>query len=60
VPSNSALVSKPITPVEAQSIKGGLVPLAFLAAVVTVDVILTAAMIAYHGQLLTIQANQNP
>lgn len=60
VPSNSALVSKPITPVEAQHIKGGVIPIAIVAAALIADVTLIAVMVNYHGQLLAIQANQNP
>ncbi|MFT5374447.1 MAG: hypothetical protein ACI906_001266 [Candidatus Latescibacterota bacterium] len=61
VPSNSALVSKPITPVEAQSIKGGIIPIAIVAAAIIADAALISAMIAYHAVLLSIEAqNQNP
>ena len=61
VPSNSALVSKPITPVEAQSIKGGIIPIAIVAAAIIADAALISAMIAYHAVLLPIEAqNQNP
>lgn len=60
VPSNSALVSKPITPTEAQHIKGGVIPIAIVAAALIADVTLIAVMVNYHGQLLAIQANQNP
>jgi len=61
VPNNSALVSKPITPVEAQSIKGGVIPAAIIAAAIVADAALISAMIAYHAVLLSIEAqNQNP
>jgi hypothetical protein len=61
VPSNSALVSKPITPVEAQHIKGGVVPLAIVVGILAVDATLTVGMIAMWAVLeSTKQQNQNP
>jgi len=61
VPSNSALVSKPITPVEAQHIKGGVIPIAIVVAAIAADVTLIAAMVTYHAIISAAHIqNQNP
>jgi hypothetical protein len=61
VPSNSALVSKPITPVEAQSIKGGIIPIAIVAAAIIADATLIAVMVTMYTMLeVANQQNQNP
>ena len=50
-PSNSEIVSKPITPSEAQDIKGGALPWALIGIALAADAAITAAAMALYGNL---------
>ena len=52
-PSNSAIISKPITPSEARDIKGGILPLALVGWAIAADVALTVGAMALYGNLET-------
>ena len=63
-PNNSAIISTPITPSEAQDIKGGIVPLLPLAVIgwaITIDTAIIGAMIGvYVASEIIKHQNQNP
>lgn len=50
-PSNSEIVSKPITSSEARDIKGGIIPWAVVGIALAADIALTAAAMALYGTL---------